>query len=277
MTAPLRFLIDLADWRFVAALAGLVLLDGLRRLPAGTLVLRKSPGQPWTVVPVPHRRFTLVSWPAPFALTLVLVPQTDDGTAGAGTSVAALRSVWLRAVRLLAVATLVVLVLGMPALSRWFGTAGFLLGVAVVFVLSASAALTAGAATRRLGGDRARSSWWALELANPFATSRAWDACAERLLGECSAIATAQALLPADGFAGWVRPRAYDRLRPGAPPDAELDAWLTPEQLEEIVRSPPVQEDPSAHAFCPRCGALYQDDGAPCGNCGVGLVNAPPP
>src|SRR5687768_2641214 len=64
------------DWSTVLILAAITWLDGVRRVHADALVLRRVLGGPWTVAkPVDAgRTWRLVAWWSPFTLGLVIPP-----------------------------------------------------------------------------------------------------------------------------------------------------------------------------------------------------------
>ena len=261
---------DIADWGTVVTLMAVVLLDGVRRLPVGTLVLRKTIGRPWRLVPILETRYRLMSWLAPFALTLVVPPGAAHPHAEDDPE-PLLRRRTIVATRLFAGATLIVLVVGVPMLGRWLRTIGFFAGVGVVFTLSAMTAASAWYGGRTAPGP---SRWWAVSLLSPFAAPRAGDALAEHALRRASPIAVARALLAPEQFARWLRPRAYDRLQAGAVADEDLDAQLSTRDLEAIVGALPApSECGPGQAFCPRCGSCFQDASVACGRCDVAPVS----
>jgi hypothetical protein len=261
---------DLLDWGTAGALVVLVLLDSLRKIPVGTLVLRKFVGQPWTVVPPPGSWRSVLSWPAPFAMT-ALVHQTRDATASAGLAESKLDHRDLRLLRVLGGVTLLSLVLGVPLASRWLAAAGFLLSLAGVLLLSTCTAVTAVLTTPPASDGQRRVPWWAFSIVSPFGAPRACDIYLERLLRNSSQIDVARRFLSPDEFVAWLRPRAYDRLESDSEADPELDERFERSQLLAMVEAAPAGSD-GAQPFCPRCGTAFQVHAFHCNDCDVQLV-----
>ena len=272
MTGPL---LDGVNWEVVGVFAALVLLEGLRRVPAGALVLKGSGPACWRPQgePEPRQRWRLISWWSPIAPALLLPPLGGAPTPQRGELEARLHLVrrvapWLAAS---AVATLLALILGLPIATALFGAVGFLAGAAVVFALSVTNACAGAFALRRLGlpTGRARILAWC----SPFAAGRVLEGVFEAALAGASPAQAVRALAGETVFATWCRPRAYDVVFQGVP-DPDLRAAADQATLEAIVASPP-QDSAGGSSFCPRCAATWRVPAGACRACEVTLTSLP--
>jgi hypothetical protein len=225
------------EWRTSAILAFLLWVEGLRRVPAGALVLRRLLAGPWRAGALaPNGGPSAVAWWPPLTLSLVVPPADGpDGDAVAARLASRLgRALPLVGVlRVLAGAALLALVVGVPVAARRYGAYGLLAGVAGLLALTLACATVAFVAFRRLGAGRAA----AVRLGAPLAWPISAPSAPERLLAYAVAgappVAVAAALLPAAHFARWVRPFAYDALT-GVPPAGHLAA---PPDFADALRS----------------------------------------
>ena len=260
------------DWSTTLVLAAIVVLEGVRRVPEGAYILRKSPGAGWSVVegPMEHRRWRLASSLAPVAMHVVVAPPAGElGTrdpAGREEIERLVRSLRWRiiALRLLGAGVLVGVVLAVPTITARFGGRGLLASLGGVFALSlVTAAVSAMAVRHALGETRRSTARATLGILSPFVAPRAAEIVLERALSHAAPIVAARALLPGDRFAAWVRPRAYDQLEPA----------LTREECRAIIDAPPAGRD--GEPYCPRCGGLYRPDVVRCPSCeGIALRHA---
>ena len=262
-----------ADGATVALLAGLTLLEGLRRLPAGGVVLRRVLGGAWRADAVEWPRPALVSWWAPLTTAVVCAPWTADagGEARGHLRLAELGHAvrWhVRALTALGALVLAGLVLGVPTMAGLLGGAGFLAAAGAVLLLSLATAACGYAALRRLGLRRRPAARRALAWCSPFGAPQARQQVLEHLVAGAPPLSVARWLLPALAFAAWVRPRAWDAAH-GAP-DPELAVVLAEDELRALLAAPPAALDPTAAGWCPRCGALWRITG-PCPACAVEL------
>ena len=105
---------------------------------------------------------------------------------------------------------------------------------------------------------------------SPFAAPSAAERLLEDVLTSFPTLAVARALLPADQFRLWIRPRVYDAK---SQPDPELREALDRDELTAILAPPATGGD--ATLYCPRCGAVYRE-GTGCSDCpGVLLQQFP--
>ena len=270
MTATL---LDEVNWEVVAVFAALVLLEGLRRVPAGALVVRgtgPTGWRPWGP-PEPRPRWRLISWWSPIAPALVLAPLEGRTAIRAADldvrlKVATTAAPWLTGS---AAITLLGLIVGLPVVSARFGAVGFLAGVAVVLTLAIANAAAGAFTLRRLGSPRRRGQ--ILAWCSPFAAGRVMEGVYEAALAGASQAQAVRALAGEDVFATWSRPRAYDVIITGAE-DPDLSAAADEATLEAIVAARPLDSQAGA-SFCPRCAATWVLRGGACPACAVPLTS----
>lgn len=264
--------LDGVDWEVVAIFAGLVLVEGIRRLPAGSLVVRTIGWSGWAPAgePEPGSRWQLVSWWPPLVRSLVLPPAT--GAALRADAVTARVAVARRFGAALSAAggfTLLALIFGLPIASARLGKLGFLIGAVVVLMLAVGTASLGTAALRRLEVPPRVRRRRLLGWCSPFASGRVVEGVYEAALAGASPAQALRALAYDVTFAQWARRRAYDVVR-GSAIDADLTSAADEATLSAIVSLPPVL-DQSARSFCPRCGATWLIERGNCPDCGVAL------
>jgi hypothetical protein len=257
------------DWSTVGVLVLVLLLDGLRKVPADALILRSVLGGPWCPAASsgnrPGWRFVSL-WP-PISQNIVLsapagAPEPPGGVSRlhalgwAGPVLGALG--WL---------SFGALVLGIPVAAARFGGWGFV-GAAAIAVLSAVASAVVGfLALRRLHFPRPVAARRAAVLLSPFTAPRGGELVLEAAAEGLQPVAVLRALLSDAAFDAWLRPRAYDALRGDL--DPMLGTELTGEPLAAVVGArPPGVSGP----YCPRCGQSYREGAAKCRGCGVSVV-----
>ncbi len=274
MTADL---LDGVDWQVVGVFAALVLLEGLRRVPAGALVVRATGWRGWNPAgeAVPRERWRLVSWWSPLAPGLVLVPLDGPATRSNEELAARLRlanraAPWLAGAAAL---TLASLILGLPVATARLGTVGFLAGAGVVVGLAVGTAAAGAVALRRLDPGGTWSRRQVLGWCSPFASGRAIESVYQAAVAGASQAQAYRALAGERVFADWARPRAYDVLRGGAA-DPDLTAAADAAAIESIVAAVPKRED-GGRSYCPRCGATLLMEGGSCPDCAVPLMVRP--
>lgn len=241
------------SWSTAALLAAIVILEGARRVRSGEVVLRRPLFGTWAATdPDERRRWMLVSWLPPFWTTVVVSPAgtAQPPAAALADRLAAVRP-WYRALNVLGAAVLVALVGGLPwAEQRSTGT-GVVFVIGLIVLLALLTTLLSWYARRRLALPRS-PAWAAL---SPFAAPYAAERLLEHILTPHPVVAVTRALLPAQRFREWIRPRAYDATTGGGT-DPELRAALDRQELEAILAPPSAVDD--APLFCPRCGAVYR-------------------
>jgi hypothetical protein len=258
------------DWATVGILALLVVMDGWRRVPAGALVLRKPSWAPWRVLPSPRnqKRPRLLSWPAPFGLTILLRNQPDAAPAAVAPRELVGRAALPRALGGL---TTLLLVPGVPLATRWLDAAGFFAAAGLVVLFSLGTAAAAVLLARGAAPERDRSVGWALPVASPFGAARAAEVFLERVLAGRTPLAVARELMDERDFAAWIRPVAFDHLKHADGSVPGLESVVDREVLIALIETRPEQRD-GARAFCPRCGEAFTDPGGDCPACSVALV-----
>lgn len=254
----------------IAILALLTLIEGMRRVPAGSVVLRRVLFGPWAVErPEPAERLRLLSWWSPLMTSIVLAPRQSYQK----TSVTDLRArldgrdlyTPLFDLRVLGVVELVVLVLGVPLAVQRFGAIGFFvaIGAVLLFCLTIFAALL-------FGGRKLGKRWgWAFPFLSPFAAPRAAEALLEEALRDVPPAVVSSALLPPDAFLGWMRPFVYDATHDREVEHRFLEGVNVKELRASLAQRPPSQNGQGL--WCPRCGATFIH-GDSCSECGVHLV-----
>jgi hypothetical protein len=266
-------LLEGVNWEVVAVFAALVLLEGLRRVPAGALVVRGMGPTGWrpSGTPEPRPRWRLISWGSPIAPALVLAPLEGRTAVRAADlevrlRVAAQAAPWLGG---RAAITLLGLIVGLPLVSARFGAIGFLAGMALVLTLAIANAAAGAFTLRRLGSPRPRGQ--ILAWCSPFAAGRVVECVYEAALAGASQAQAVRALAGEDVFARWSRPRAYDLVITAAE-DPDLSAAADEATLSAIVAARPLEGHAGA-SFCPRCAATWVLSEGPCPACGVPLTS----
>jgi hypothetical protein len=271
-------LLDGVDWEVVALFAALVLLEGLRRVPVGALVVRgRGPGD-WrpAAASEPRARWRLVSCWSPIVPGLVLPPLHGASPVPADVLAARVAVVrratpWLASSGAL---TLAALVFGLPLASARLGAFGFFAGVGVVLGLALMTASAGAVTLRRLDQNMASRRGQILGWCSPFASGRVLEGVYQAALAGASPAQAVRALAGDLVFAAWARTRAYDLVRGGSP-DPDLSAAADPATLAGIVASPPHVEW-GGSSYCPRCAAAWVMVEGPCPECNVPLVSAAP-
>jgi hypothetical protein len=271
------------DWGTVAILAAITWLDGVRRVPAGALVLRQVAGGRWTVADaaMTAASWRLVAWWSPVTLALVIpsggIPTADaasDATDGAlATRVSRSRRALL-GTRVLGALVLVGIVFGVPAAAGRFGGWGFVVALAVVMLIATAATGAAFCAVMRLGRGGRRAARLTVHLLWPFSAPRAAELLLEHVVAGAAPLMVARELLGSASFAAWVRPRAYDALHDVAELRDASALWTVVghSALAAIVDTAPAHCD-LGERYCPRCARVYRAGIAACAECrGLRLV-----
>ena len=245
----------------IVFLALLTLVEGVRRVPRGSVVLQRVMFGQWRIQPPePGDRRRLLSWWSPFMTSIVLAPREKyQDTEGPDVRTA------LFDLRLLGLVELVALVLGVPLALQRFGATGFLaaLGAVLLLCLTIVTALAVGA--HSLGRPWRAALRFALPFVSPFSAPRAAEALLEVALGDVAPAVASRALLPADAFLRWVRPLVYD-ARNGGEVDRRLLEGLNLSELDTALASQNGQG-----MWCRRCGATFVQ-GKICSECDIQLV-----
>ena len=264
------------DWPAFGFLALLTLLDGLRQVPAGALVLRKTLGGSWRVVS-PGVGYRIVSWWPPVTTTLILAPAQDRSSGQAARrsnrQEESLRGVRRRAavLQLLGLLSLLALVVVVPVAMRWWGGLGFLSSLFAVLVLSWLVTGLSFYFSNSLELTTRQRIMFALPRLNPFASPAAGEALLERALNGGDPLAVAKLLMEEEEFAAWVRPQAYD-VAEGIDTDQgrELVRVVGRNELITLISSRPVGI-PANTPWCPRCGSEFAPTSTECPACEIPL------
>jgi hypothetical protein len=266
-------LLDGVDWEIVGAFAALVLLEGLRRIPAGGLVVRAIGWSGWkpTGQAEPRDRWSLVSWWSPVAPALVLPPLV--GPAISSDELAARGRAARRAAPWLAAAgglTLASLVFGLPLATARAGALGFIGGALIVVALALVTATGGWWAVRRLQPPVRMRPMQMLGWCSPFASGRVLEGVYQAALAGASPAQALRALAGEEVFAEWARARAYDAVHGG---EADPDLWAAAGSatLQAIVASEP-RLAAGAGSYCPRCAAVWLVVRESCPDCAVPAV-----
>lgn len=259
------------DWSTASLLAAVVLLEGLRRVPPGALVLRAGLTRQWEPVAL-EPGLRVVSWFAPVSSTVILPVQLEAAPPDAADFSERLRRIRLFALLLTALGwlSLVSLVLGLPLAAAHFGGWGFLLAAAGLMLL---AIMVTGFTTWGLSRTNMRFTAAlraSLPLLSPFASGRAAEVLLEGATRGVSSLRVARTLMPETTFVRWVRPRVFDAERRKAE-DPELTLVLSPAERVGFLNAIPAEEVGGA-SFCPRCGHAYDRESGSCPDCNVDLV-----
>jgi hypothetical protein len=273
------------DWSTVVILAAVTLLDGVRRVPAGALVLRRVLTGPWTVADrEAEPGLRLVSSWSSFTVPLIVpsggIPEADALAEKAQgpleARVARVRGT-IGVLRLLGALVLLAIVFGVPAAVARFDVWGLAASLTVVMLLSVVTTTVVAWTMRRSGRSWRRAVRLAAPLLYPFSTPRA----AELVLGHAAAgaapLMVARSLLGEAAFVSWVRPHAYDAMQGGVltHDPRGIVALVGRSGLARIVETPPAHCG-TGERYCARCARVYRADTMTCPECrGLPLVAHP--
>lgn len=250
-------------------LSALTLWEGVQRVPAGAWVLRHVAGYSWQVAQPPRetegRR--LVSWLSPLVCHVVLTPGLGEGRMPPRRL-----GLWTGLVRLPALLALVAIVVAVPVLTPTMGFLGLLVAVGVALAASLLTTLLAMLGLWRMGIPFRSAARAALPILSPFAAPRAPELVLARALQGVAFADAVRALLPADGYAEWARPVAYDLSHGLALEGVSAAALLPAGDAQAILRVPP-PGSALGDAYCARCGRVYLPHAIACRACeGAALV-----
>jgi hypothetical protein len=280
------------DWGTTLLLAGIVVLEGVRRTSTGAFIIREVPGDGWSVVHGPTERaeWRLASWGAPLLTHIVLGHRpelsTSESALSHGTALPSAAIVrdrrrrlrrWTIALRTLGGMDFLTLVLGVPVLTAQYGRTGLYVGLAGIFGLSTLGWGLGALALRALGTPLRLALRRTRGLLSPFVTPRAAEIILERALDDIPPLVVVLALLPSHRFAAWIRPHVYDSLAgTNGPCRREIEAVIDRRECEAIMATPPPTLA-AREGYCPRCGEIYRDERLVCPDCEtVALVRTSP-
>jgi hypothetical protein len=263
------------DLSTVAVLAAISLSEGIGRVPAGALVLRRTLFGPWRVGESAGPPGRLVQgWPP---LLEALVLPSRGGAASLSRADLQRRLALINRVRHAAGAvgaiTLIGLVLGIPLGVEIAGWAGGLVAVVGVAIGQIGLAAIGWRGLRLLGADR-RVRWRLVAVTlNPFAAPSVASRILSAAVAGASPLTVARTLLPPHTWTAWFRPRAYDaRIAGISDGDLSRDLEDADEAIEAVLRQKPYAGED--HRWCPRCGGTYQAGFTTCAECEVPLEGA---
>ena len=246
-----------------------LLLEGVRRPAPGAVVLRRDGFGPWRMRGGTRWYLRLVSLLPPLTCSLLLTPAPPDEECDK----AAVQQRWRLARRasiplhLLGGLITLGLLAGLPLALNYLTVWGFLLTALVVLVLTALSALLGSATLQRMGMPAEMANQMARKWLSPFAAPGVAEGIMELALADAPVPFAARLVLPDSELREWLRPRAYDLMERRVF-DPELIASFPAHMLVTLVRSQPLDVDPAALAWCPRCGNSYRTTGD-CTECEV--------
>lgn len=262
-------------------LAIILAADSMRRLPIGTIVLRRRFFGAWSFADSIElgRGFSLVA-PLPLDLPLVLPP--DSPRQDKRLPVSSLRGQFddrsrrgrlrLGLIRVVGMAMATALVFGVPYATWSRGTVGLVAIVLLIgllsicqVVLSTMALVSAG----RRGGIAFRDS---LRFLWPFNCVRAGEFVQSHMVSGVPRAVVLAALVTDLQILRRLRPYIYDTLSAASGShDAEmLVAVYGVDRLRRLIESSPT--NPETGSFCPRCGTEYSLDVRTCSDCSTGVI-----
>ena len=264
------------DLELFAVLLVLTSLDGVRRVQAGAITFRRTLLGPWQA----QDPLLTPRWGLPAPLTpLVMAIAASEGSTKPPPSPDAMvgrydaTSQRVGVLRVLGIAQLLFLLIGIPFGARRGSGAGFLAALSVTLFLGVVISLVARAAVRRLPSTEGRGIGIWLSLLNPFSAASAAQSVLQETLRSGPPVYVAHLLLPSSAFRAWVRPLAYDVLHGADHPG--VSALLGEAEMRAIVDQPPMA-DADAATYCRRCGVVWRHEEGDCGSCRVALSPMPP-
>jgi hypothetical protein len=266
------------DTSTMLVLAAIALAEGLARVPAGAVVLRRMLNGAWQIEEPagPGDRLRLVHWWSPWTEAVVVPPTPSGGArltrADLVSRMARVATV-RRVARIIGAATLILLVVGVPASFGLAGAVGGLSALAGVLTGQLALGVLSWWGLKLLGTDRRQRLGSLPAHLNPFGA----PALASRLLAAATAGATAttvaQILLAPESWARWFRPQAYDA---GVAFTLDRDLAGELESAAEAVVQVLSQRPSMANdaLWCPRCASTYLAGSRKCADCDIPLLTA---
>lgn len=265
------------DTGTVLVLAAVALAEGVVRVPAGALVLRRILIGAWQVSGSSRlqSRPRLVHWWPPLTESLVLTSPSASArltSADLQRRLEATATTRLAA-RVVGTVTLIVLVVGIPVGVGSAGLIGGLVAAACVLAGQMVLGVLGWRGLRALGTPRPARLRLAPQILNPFASPTVASKLLAAAVAGATPLAVARTLLTPDRWATWFRRRAYDAGVAGAT-DRELaqDLEAARDAVVHVLAQRPAMA--SDHRWCPRCAATYRSGTAACVECDVALLTA---
>ena len=262
-----------------AVLYAISLVEGVRRLPENTVVLRRA-ASTWQFVRLSAigQRLHLVSWCLPLSVPLVLPPPEGAWPE----PLARLRDTLharlgrtrrqVMALRLGGLLTLTLLVVGVPLAVERSGVFGLVASIALVETVALLQGVVLWGALRRIGRLRRQVLVDAMLVLNPFSTQRGAELVYARATEGVPRDVVMWELLGERDYVAGQRSEIYDVLRTRMPRVRyeHLTTLTGATRLDALLRTPADGFDGAG--FCPRCGAEYSAPAAVCADCDVALV-----
>jgi hypothetical protein len=265
--------LGLIDGGLVLTFAALVGADGFARVPERAVLFGRTLAGRWRAAPPSVRtEWRLASAWSPVRTAVVAAwaperPVTGERLTARLQGSRALR----RALGVLGALHLTLFVIGVPASVAYWGGTGLIAIVAAVTIVGIVIAGLATRAMRALGsgvGDGVGSRL--ARALSPFSAPTAAQDVLQAAVRDVPAALVAAALLPAEEYARWLRPFAWDHLHRA--PDAALAAAVGDAQLAHVARAVPTARDETARAYCARCAGEFATVTAQCPVCTLDVV-----
>ena len=262
-------------------LAVVAMSEGVRRLAPGTFVVRRTAWGPWKLAQTLElgTGMHLVTWCIPFALPVVLKDVGADARLGVRRLVkrfeARARRVQpdIAVLRIVGVAVLATLVVGIPFASLRWGAWGLIVAVQLLLTLTVSQAAFAWLALRRAGIVSRAALLPSLKLLWPFTAPRAAELVQQQVVAGVPPLVVLHAMLGDDELLRALRPMVYDALHSASESEAArtLGTLYDTQKLRAFIATRPAGSDGAS--FCPRCTTVYQRGVRECSDCaGVALA-----
>jgi hypothetical protein len=257
-----------------AVLYGIALLEGVRQLPAGAIVLRRFALGPWHVVRRTNHetlgaRLHLVSWCLPLSVPLVLMPQHEAGSGsrhpdnlGAAMEKHEAQLAWLRLVGL---TTLLVLIVALPVGVDRAGMFGLAVTGALLLLLTVIQTVWVRRTLRRHGMKPRSATAASLKLLNPFSAPRAAEIVYANLALGVPPLAAAYELVEEEELVYAFRATIYDMLRTRTLQNSFCLTAHAEARVRALLERAPASA--AGSAFCPRCASAFALTVARCSDC----------
>jgi hypothetical protein len=265
------------DTSTMLVLAAIALAEGLTRVPAGAGVLRRVLNEAWQIEAhaAPGDRLRLVHWWSPWTEAIVVPPGSGARPPARAELVSRLETtaVVRRAARVIGAATLMLLVVGVPAGFSLAGAVGGLLSFAAVLTGQVALAVLNWFGLKLLGASR-RERLRSLPInLNPFAAPGLSSRLLAATFAEATPAAVARTLLSAERWAKWFRPQAYDAgVARTLDRDLAGELEAAEQAIADVLALRPLMADDVL--WCPRCASTYQSGARQCADCGIPLLSA---
>jgi hypothetical protein len=237
-----------------------LLLEGLGRPPKGSVLLRRHGIGRWRMAGETRSWLRVVSLLPPFTTSIILRPADPGEESDMDGVLKRRRTARLAAIplNLLGAVIALGLLVGLPLVLVRRSAWEFLLAALALLLLTCLSALTGSIALQRMGMPKEPARKMARRWLSPFAAPGAAQNLLELALADVPPPFAARLLLRDSELRKWLRPRAYDLLQ-GRASDPDLMESFPAPVLMALVRSQPLDADPAAAAWCPRCGKSFRN------------------